>query len=123
MIIDKFPARKKEVLVDFTGHTSTVYSANFSPDGTKVVSGSFDNTAKIFDASTGDEILTFTGHTDDVRSVDFSPDGTKVVSGSRDGTAKVVLVEGPYKFQYELTGLAPLTDYWVRVLATGRNEV
>lgn len=71
------------------GHTSFVKSVSFSPDGKRIVSGSWDNTLKIWDASTGQEIQILKGHTCGVNSVAFSPDGKKVVSGSEDMTLKI----------------------------------
>ena len=70
------------------GHSRTVNSASFSPDGTKVVSGSKDNTVRIWDAVTGECEQTLQGHSNDVNSASFSPDGTKVVSGSNDNTSE-----------------------------------
>jgi len=68
-----------------TGHSKNVYSVAWSPDGTKIVSGSQDGTIKIWNAITGVNIKTFTGQSD-VYSVDWSPNGKDIVSGSRDGT-------------------------------------
>ncbi|HUS59118.1 MAG TPA: hypothetical protein VM141_10740, partial [Planctomycetota bacterium] len=45
-----------------------------------MLTGSYDDTAKLWDAATGACIRTFTGHTSDVWSVAFSPDGTKVLT-------------------------------------------
>ncbi|MCH7919763.1 MAG: hypothetical protein IIC50_17475 [Planctomycetes bacterium] len=73
----------------FLGHTTGVRSVAFSPDGTRVLTGSRDETAKLWDAETGQEIRTFLGHTGWVFSVAFSPDGTRVLTGSRDHTAKL----------------------------------
>jgi WD40 repeat protein len=61
----------------------------FSPDGQRIVSGSNDETLKLWDAQTGQQTLTLTGHTGPVTSVAFSPDGTRIVSGSWDRTVKV----------------------------------
>jgi len=72
----------------FLGHTQEVYSVDFSPDGTKIVTGSDDKTARIWDTETGDLIRTFAGHTKGVRAAVFSPDGKRVVTGSWD-TAKL----------------------------------
>ncbi|MCL1931892.1 MAG: caspase family protein [Treponema sp.] len=70
------------------GHSS-VNSVAFSSDGRWVLSGSFDNNVKLWDAVTGREIRTFVGHTEGVLSVAFSPDGGRVLSGSQDNTVKM----------------------------------
>ena len=66
------------------GHTGWVYSVRFSPDGTRIASGSRDQTIRLWDASTGEQLDTLKGHTFDVTSVSFSPDGKRIASGSRD---------------------------------------
>jgi len=70
------------------GHTNRVVSVAFSPDGSWLASGSWDDTVKVWDAATGQETLTLKGHTDSVESVAFSSDGTRIASVSR-GTVKV----------------------------------
>ena len=64
-------------------------SATSSPDSTRIVTGSGDNTAKVWDARTGTALLELKGHTREVWSVSFSPDSTRIVTGSLDRTAKV----------------------------------
>ena len=71
------------------GHSWDVSSVAYSPDGTKIVSGSGDKTIKIWDANTGQCLKTLEGHSDDVESVAYSPDGTKIISGSDDPTIKI----------------------------------
>ena len=44
-----------------SGHSSFVFSVAFSPDGTKVVSGSGDSTVKIWNVETGDVLHTLSG--------------------------------------------------------------
>ena len=57
------------------GHTSTIFSASFSPDGKYIVSASADNTAKIWDATSCKLLRILTGHTNWVHSASFSADG------------------------------------------------
>ena len=70
-------------------HPDCVFSAAFSNDGTRVESGSGDNTVRIWNSTTGEMERIPEGHSHWVRSVAFSSDGTHVVSGSRD---KLVLI-------------------------------
>ncbi len=71
------------------GHRSEVRSVSWSPDGTRLATGSTDGTAKVWDAAGGQELLTLRGHAGAVCSVSWSPDGTRLATGSMDGTAKV----------------------------------
>jgi tetratricopeptide (TPR) repeat protein len=66
-----------------------VHSASFSPDGTRIVTTSWDETARVWEARTGAELLTLKGHTGFVYSASFSPDGTRIVTASFDLTARV----------------------------------
>jgi WD40 repeat protein len=72
-----------------TGHNDLICSVAFSPDGTRIVSGSFDKTIIIWDAARGEKLQTLSGHRGNVYCVAFSPDSKRVVSGSRDKTIKV----------------------------------
>ncbi|CAD5982649.1 putative WD repeat-containing protein alr2800 [Planktothrix tepida] len=53
------------------------------------MSGSEDQTIKLWEIETGEEICTLTGHTGIVYSVAISPDNQTIVSGSQDGTIKI----------------------------------
>ncbi|MCK1385678.1 hypothetical protein IVB31_15600 [Bradyrhizobium sp. 21] len=64
-------------------------AAAYSPDGQTIVSGGKDDTVKIWDAATGQELRTLRGHSDAVLSVAFSPNGRIVASGSRDGAVSI----------------------------------
>jgi hypothetical protein len=57
------------------------------------VSGSDDNTVKVWSVESGECVTTFNGHSRGVTSVSFSPDGASIVSGSWDETVKVWSVE------------------------------
>jgi WD40 repeat protein len=75
--------------VIFRGHSGSIESAAFSPDGKLLASGSRDNSIKLWDVETGREIKTLTGHTGWVEAVTFSPDGKQLASGSRDNKIKL----------------------------------
>jgi WD40 repeat protein len=66
-----------------------VSSVAFSADGKRILTGSEDGTARVWDAEKGHELRALKGHTHHVSSVAFSPDGKRILTGSRDTTAKV----------------------------------
>ena len=70
-------------------HTNTITSVAFSPNGAQVLSGSFDNTVKLWDVASGRLLRTFVGHAGVVQSVAFSPNGALVASGSGDKTVRL----------------------------------
>jgi WD40 repeat protein len=74
----------------FAGHHDLVWSMAYSPDKTRLASGSMDSTIRIWDTSTGLEIFSvLEGHENTVLSVVFSPDGTMIASCSADKTIRV----------------------------------
>ncbi|HEY6927617.1 MAG TPA: protein kinase [Steroidobacteraceae bacterium] len=81
-------ASDAQVLV-IAGHTERVRSASFAPDGKRIVTASFDRTARVWDATTGREVMQLIGHTDALRSAAFSPDGRYVVTAALDKTARI----------------------------------
>jgi WD40 repeat protein len=71
------------------GHTAGITVVAFSPDGKRVLTGSSDATARLWDAATGAAVATLAGHTAPVTAVAFSPDGTRILTGSDDNTARL----------------------------------
>ena len=70
------------------GHTGSVWSVVLSPDENTVISGSEDQTIKIWDLQTGRLNQTISEHTATVRSVQVSSDGSLLISGGSDGAIK-----------------------------------
>jgi WD40 repeat protein len=66
-----------------------VLSAVFSPGGIRVVTASDDQTARIWDATTGKPLAPPFEHQGRVSSAAFSSDGTRVVTASFDHTARI----------------------------------
>ena len=64
-------------------------SAAFSPDASRIVTASWDNSARIWDAATAKAIAVLRGHDDRVDSAAFSPDGSRIVTASADKTARI----------------------------------
>ena len=62
-------------LVTVKGYTKTVNKVSFSPDGKTLTSESGNNTAHLWDISTGKNLKTLKDHTSDVRGISISPDG------------------------------------------------
>jgi WD40 repeat protein len=71
------------------GHEDTIASAVFSPDGTRILTASFDRTARIWDVRTGKELSVLRGHDDVVVRAAFNADGTRIITASADKTARI----------------------------------
>jgi len=122
----------------FEGHPNDVKSVSISPDGRLALSGSKDETLRLWELATGDCVGTFEGHTGEVNSVSISPDGRLALSGSDDKTLRlwelatghcVCMFEGHTAWVYSVSispdgrwGLSGSYDRTLRLweLATGQ---
>lgn len=71
------------------GHTEAVYDACFSPDGKRIVTASFDKTAKIWDVATGDLLADLKGHTERLIDAEYSANGKMILTASFDQLVKI----------------------------------
>ena len=83
-------------IVELTGHSGSISSSPFSPNGSILATGSYDFTIKLWDASKLDDtpataplIANLTGHTSVVTVLAFSSDGSKIASGSIDNDIRI----------------------------------
>lgn len=75
-------------LLTLTKHSSWVTSVAISPNAQTFASSSLDDTIKVWNLNSGEELLTLRGHTKGVNTIAISPDGKTLVSGSDDYTIK-----------------------------------
>jgi hypothetical protein len=92
-----------------TGHTVLVWSVSFSPDGSLLASGSWDDTIKLWRVADGSLVRTHKGLLGFVSSVSFSPDGSLLASGNFDGTIKLWRVSDGALVR-TLTGHSPVNS-------------
>ncbi|MHC5010052.1 MAG: WD40 repeat domain-containing serine/threonine protein kinase [Planctomycetota bacterium] len=72
---------------------AAIRSATFSPDGTRILTTSEDNAARVWDLG-GREVAVLEGHEMWVNGAAFSPDGTRIVTASSDDTARLWQANG-----------------------------
>ncbi|KIJ13100.1 hypothetical protein PAXINDRAFT_81826 [Paxillus involutus ATCC 200175] len=90
-----FDTSTGSLLAEWNSHTSVVYSLAISRNGKFFVTGSWDNTVRLWDTATKQQLapLVLAGHAGTIRSVRFLPDGKQVISGSEDMNVRAWRVE------------------------------
>ena len=74
-------------MIYLAGHSNFVDYAEFSPDGSRIVTVSLsDMTTKVWNAYTGALIHNLAGG---FYHAEFSPDGSRIVTASWDSTVKI----------------------------------
>jgi WD40 repeat protein len=72
------------------GHGAVISStAEFSPDGQRIVTACTDRTVQVWDSSAGAQVAVLSGHDSGVNSAEFSADGSRIITGSSDTTARI----------------------------------
>ncbi len=96
-----FPHSPGNLLYVYRGHSDSVTSVTWSPNGDRIASGSYDRTVQVWDAANGGHIYIYHGHNKRVTCVAWSPDGTRIASGSDDSTVQVWnAVNGSHIYTY-----------------------
>ena len=78
-----------EELLRLTGHQGSIRSVQFLPGGTRAVTGSRDDTMRLWNLGPQPEVTIFRGHEKGVSPARFDPSGTSLVTVAEDGTCRV----------------------------------
>jgi WD40 repeat protein len=105
-----------EEICRYQGHTEDIRAVAMSPDGRWVLTaggrkadmGSFstDNSARLWDLSTGKEIRRFVGHKDFLHTIKFSSDGMRIITVAHDSSAMIWDLETE-RASFSLSGVNP----------------
>ncbi len=71
------------------GHAGPVLAVAVTRDGRRAISGSGDNTVRVWDLESGEQLRALHGHTDPVWAIAVTPGGRRAISGSGDNTVRV----------------------------------
>lgn len=85
-------AQTPEMVIQ-SGHSEQLWCVALSNDNKYIVTGGWDNSAKLWDLQTGKQLRSFQGHEGYVMSVSLSQDGKQLATGSNDKTAKLWDIE------------------------------
>lgn len=77
----------------YIGHRGAIYDVEFSSDGVQIVTAGEDNTVRIWDVFSGQEILQLGGHTAPIRAVAISDNKQFILTGSEDNTVRMWDIE------------------------------
>ena len=86
-----------KVVRHLRGHQNATNYIDLSPDETRLISGGWDNTVRMWDVQSGLELLTLRKHTSGVQFVGFDPTGENITSLSLNGELFVWSASAPVR--------------------------
>ncbi|MCF6360828.1 MAG: caspase family protein [Cyclobacteriaceae bacterium] len=98
--VRKWELATGQIVQRYGGHAKVVIDFALSKNGSKLLTGSGDRTAHLYDANTGKLLNVFKGHRGMIWDVSFSNDETKIVSSSSDGSVRVWDIETAEQLSY-----------------------
>ncbi len=132
-IIRVWDLRRGQLLREMVGHTDVITTLDFSPDGTKVISGAWDRTVRIWDVASGTEIERFDTLDDRLVSVRYGPfdDFVLAAAGRESGSTDTRILEFDLLSRAEVDRLTGHADWlWAaqyspdtRIIATGSGKL
>jgi tetratricopeptide (TPR) repeat protein len=96
---------KATILRSIAAQSDGIAGIVWSPDGSRLATGSSDGSVKIFDSETGVEVLSFRDHISAVYAIDWSPDGKKLASGGFDNKLRIWDGSRGYKLEERVYSL------------------
>lgn len=87
--LDRWSNTNPATTLTLSGHSDKVDTAVFNHDETRILTASWDKTARVWDAVTGARLMTLATHEDVVSGASFTPDGKYILTCSYDKTARI----------------------------------
>ncbi len=115
--VRKWELATGQITQRYGGHTKVVLDFALSKNGSKLLTGSGDRAAHLYDANTGKLLKVFKGHRDIIWDVGFSNDESKIVTSSSDGSVRIWDIETGKQLNYiYLSGdkMKTITGYTVK---------
>lgn len=88
-LVKLFDVEKRQERAVLRGHTGRVEAVAFSPDGSTVATGSWDQTVRLWDVATGRERENFRWPIGRVTTLAYAPDGLRLAAGGDTGAVVV----------------------------------